>query len=287
MNPVPALRLFIVLSAVLLALGLGCSHPAQPEAAPATAAAIPTSDTPGTRATVPTSDAPGLAAASGGDATTPTSPPASISPATIPNDLTTRSPRTYDSNATMYRIWAGFGHSSNETLEALADARMARDKSQVPIILESLIFFRLDTAREAIDTASAITDQDFGFGSRDWGQWIGSRRDEYAPPSEYPAWKINLLSQIDPAIGDLLEPAIERSRVDLSEVLWGGVQVDGIPPLENPPHVAPDEASYLLPQDRVFGVSINGENRAYPLRIMNAHELANDVLGGEPISLVY
>ena len=95
------------------------------------------------------------------------------------------------------------------------------------------------------------------------------------------------MSQIDPAIGDLLEPAIERSRVDLSEVLWGGVRVDGIPPLENPPHVAPDEASYLLPQDRVFGVSINGERRAYPLRIMNAHELANDVLGGEPISLVY
>ena len=282
MNPVPALRLFIVLSAVLLALGLGCGHTRQPEASPTEAVAMPTSATPGTDATVPASGAPDLAAASGGDATIPTSPPTSIS-----NDLTTRSPRTYDSNATMYRIWAGFGHSSNETLEALADARMARDKSQVPIILESLIFFRLDPAREAIETASVITGQDFGFESRDWGQWIGSRRNEYAPPSEYPAWKINLLSQIDPAMADLLEPGIFRSRVDLSEVLWGGVRVDGIPPLENPPHVAPGEASYLFPRDRVFGVSINGEHRAYPLRIMNAHELANDVLGGEPISLVY
>ena len=282
MNPVPTLSLLIVLSAVLLALGLGCGHPGQPEASPTTTAAVPTSATPGTGATVPASGAPDLAAASGGDATIPNSPPTSIS-----NDLTTRSPRTYDSNATMYRIWAGFGHSSNETLEALADARMARDKSQVPIILESLIFFRLDPAREAIETASVITGQDFGFESRDWGQWIGSRREEYAPPSEYPAWKINLLSQIDPAMADLLEPGIFRSRVDLSEVLWGGVRVDGIPPLENPPHVAPDEASYLFPRDRVFGVSINGEHRAYPLRIMNAHELANDVLGGEPISLVY
>lgn len=243
---------------------------------------MPTSATPGTGATVPASGAPDLAAASGGDATIPTSPPTSIS-----NDLTTRSPRTYDSNATMYRIWSGFGHSSNETLEALADARMARDKSQVPITLESLIFFRLDPAREAIETASVITGQDFGFESREWGQWIGSRREEYAPPSEYPAWKINLLSQIDPAMADLLEPGIFRSRVDLSKVLWGGVRVDGIPPLENPPHVAAGEASYLFPRDRVFGVSINGEHRAYPLRIMNAHELANDVLGGEPISLVY
>ena len=169
MNPVPTLRLFIVLWAVLLALGLGCSHPTQPEAAPATAAAIPTSDTPGTRATVPTSDAPDLTAASGGDATTPTLPPASISPATISNDLTTRSPRTYDSNATMYRIWAGFGHSSNETLEALADARMARDKSQVPIILESLIFFRLDTARES----HRYCQRDYRPGFRIWIQRLG------------------------------------------------------------------------------------------------------------------
>ena len=53
MNPVPTLSLLIVLSAVLLALGLGCGHPGQPEAAPTTTAAVPTSATPGTGATVP------------------------------------------------------------------------------------------------------------------------------------------------------------------------------------------------------------------------------------------
>ena len=43
----------------------------------------------------------------------------------------------------------------------------------------------------------------------------------------------------------------------------------------------------MRPDDRVFGVSINGEHRAYPLRIVNAHEMANDWLGGEPIALAY
>ena len=38
---------------------------------------------------------------------------------------------------------------------------------------------------------------------------------------------------------------------------------------------------------RVFGVSINGEHRAYPISIMNPHEMANDILGGEPIALAY
>ena len=46
-------------------------------------------------------------------------------------------------------------------------------------------------------------------------------------------------------------------------------------------------ATYMLPDDRVFGVSINGQHRAYPLRIMNRHEMANDVLGGVPFALAY
>ena len=63
--------------------------------------------------------------------------------------------------------------------------------------------------------------------------------------------------------GSHAEPGIERSRVNLTEVGWGGVRVDGIPSLEHAPYVLPEEATYLLPDDRVFGVSINGEHRAY------------------------
>ena len=55
----------------------------------------------------------------------------------------------------------------------------------------------------------------------------------------------------------------------------------------NPRLMAAADAGYLEPTDRVFGVSINGEHRAYPLRILNPHEMANDVVGGVPISLAY
>ena len=77
------------------------------------------------------------------------------------------------------------------------------------------------------------------------------------------------------------------SRINLFEVAWGGVRPDGIPDLQQAPVVAAGEQEYLQPSDRVFGVSINGEHRAYPLRIVNAHEMANDWLGGEPIALAY
>ncbi len=195
---------------------------------------------------------------------------------------------TYDSNRTMFSIWHGLDHPSEATLGALADTQEYGDKSQVLVILEALKFFRnRDTLGQAIDTLTALTGQDFDFDRRLWREWVGPRMDEYAPPSEYPRWKVDSLALIDPAIGAILEPGITRSRVDLTEVVWGGVRLDGIPPLEQPPHILPEQATWLWPGDRVFGVSINGEHRAYPLRIMNAHELANDVLGGEPISLVY
>ena len=75
--------------------------------------------------------------------------------------------------------------------------------------------------------------------------------------------------------------------IRLEEIVWGGVRVDAIPALDHPTFITPAEATYLTPDEQVFGVSINGEKRAYPLRIINAHEMANDVLGGEPISVMW
>ena len=98
------------------------------------------------------------------------------------------------------------------------------------------------------------------------------------------------MRQIDGRFGAFLTPALNgKSEIDLTELEWGGVVPDGIPPLENPGHAPADDplADYLEDDERVIGVSINGEHRAYPLRIVNAHELVNDVLGGEPLSLTW
>ena len=118
-------------------------------------------------------------------------------------------------------------------------------------------------------------------------EWLAKNADQYAPPDGYLQWKIALMSQVDPRFGEFLAPAEQGSRINLSEIAWGGVRPDGIPDLQNAPVVYAHEQDYLQPSDRVFGVSINGDHRAYPLRIVNAHEMANDVLGGEPIALAY
>ena len=43
----------------------------------------------------------------------------------------------------------------------------------------------------------------------------------------------------------------------------------------------------VVSEDRVIGVELNGESRAYPLFIMNAHEVVLDELGGVPIAVTY
>jgi hypothetical protein len=65
------------------------------------------------------------------------------------------------------------------------------------------------------------------------------------------------------------------------------VIVDGIPALDNPAMIGASAAGYLNSDDPVFGVEINGDARAYPLRIANWHEMVNDVVGGVPVSLAY
>lgn len=44
---------------------------------------------------------------------------------------------------------------------------------------------------------------------------------------------------------------------------------------------------YLVPDDRVIGVALGGEARAYPLSVLNQHEIVNDTLGGVPIAVTY
>ncbi len=88
-------------------------------------------------------------------------------------------------------------------------------------------------------------------------------------------------------IARFLDPDAGRT-IDAREVMWGGVIVDGIPPLEHPNQIWPDQASeWINDSDVVVGVELNGDARAYPIRIIAWHEMVNDTIGGVPVSLAY
>jgi len=75
--------------------------------------------------------------------------------------------------------------------------------------------------------------------------------------------------------------------VPVGEIHSGGPPKDGIPALTNPKLIAGTDAAYLRPEDRVIGVVVESEARAYPLRILNYHEIVNDRVGKLPIAVTY
>ena len=203
----------------------------------------------------------------------------------------TRTPRPYDPNGIMWRLLSKidpfflFGVSSPGMFLALEEIQRERDTSQVPVLIEVMRFVPAAEDQVAA-TLRDLTGQSFGEDRwKEWMEWLGKHRNEFQPPEEYAEWRIHILAQIHPRFSLFLRDVEEMSRIDLTELVWGGVIPDGIPDLRNPKTIPPEEADYLGPEERVFGLSINGEHRAYPLRIANAHEMVNDVLGGEPIAL--
>jgi len=124
-------------------------------------------------------------------------------------------------------------------------------------------------------------------GSR-WFDWMLWQQDhpEVAPDPAYAGFLADLLASIDPRFRRFVRSDVPHA-IRLEEIAWGGVVVDGIPALDNPKLIPPGAAGYLNADDSVFGVEINGDARAYPLRIVNWHEMVNDTVGGIPVSLAY
>jgi len=78
-----------------------------------------------------------------------------------------------------------------------------------------------------------------------------------------------------------------KKNIDYADIMSGGPPRDGIPPIDHPVFVNVKGYKELSDRDPVIGLEINGDARAYPLRVMIWHEIANDVVGGKPVTVTY
>jgi len=99
-------------------------------------------------------------------------------------------------------------------------------------------------------------------------------------------FKALLYTSLDPSFRDYFDDGLP-AKIRLDEIRWGGVLRDGIPPLDMPALTNARRARYLDDDDIVFGIAINGDERAYPKRIMAWHEMFKDTIGGEHFTGVY
>jgi hypothetical protein len=186
----------------------------------------------------------------------------------------------------------GYGLLRRMLSETAAERRAAArrlieagDASLVPGLVDVLFFLPRNRRAEALSALAALTGERPGERYHDWVDLL-SRREDLKAKEGYVGFKAELFSRIDPRYRQILDPGAPV-RLRLEEVVFGGVPVEGIPALDRPAHVPAAEAKYLAGSERVFGVSAGGAQRAYPLRILDWHEMLNDVVGGEPVTLSY
>ena len=81
---------------------------------------------------------------------------------------------------------------------------------------------------------------------------------------------------------------VEGGLIAPNEIDHGGPGRDGIPALDHPAFLAgADRESYIKPGDRVMGVSYNGVAKAYPILILDQHEIVNDTFALTPLTITF
>jgi len=80
---------------------------------------------------------------------------------------------------------------------------------------------------------------------------------------------------------------VSNASIPVDEILGGGPPKDGIPALSDPQLIDALDATYLQPNDRILGVEIDGVSRAYPISILNWHEIVNDQINGQQFAVTF
>ena len=80
---------------------------------------------------------------------------------------------------------------------------------------------------------------------------------------------------------------LSNSLIEQDQILAGGPPRDGIPAINEPKFLPADKAVYLRDTDRILGIEIKGVSKAYPISILNWHEIVNDEIEETHFAITY
>jgi uncharacterized protein DUF3179 len=76
-------------------------------------------------------------------------------------------------------------------------------------------------------------------------------------------------------------------QIDTREIVRHVVPRDAIPALIMPKYDSIADAGYMRPDDRIIALDFEGRQLAYPTRILDHHEIVDDLVNGQPILVTY
>ncbi len=109
--------------------------------------------------------------------------------------------------------------------------------------------------------------------------------DERSPPPSEP-----IPSDLGPSAFLIHRNAKVRHSIDPQHVLKAVAAAnprDAIPPIYNPQYTTAGKVKHLADHEKVIGVVLNSQAHAYPIKILDRHEIVNDVIGKIPIAVTY
>jgi len=97
-------------------------------------------------------------------------------------------------------------------------------------------------------------------------------------------WVIAAAFAIYPVLGGF---DLSHHIVPPGQIRDGGPAKDAIPAVLEPKFVKADRATFLESNDKVIGVVVQGRARAYPVKILNWHEVIDDSIAGTPLAVTF
>ena len=210
-----------------------------------------------------------------------------LNPATVQAQIETSS-SLLQREKQHYEYFLDFFLSKNTQVLDQAIAHIDRNwtESDEILAIETLYFLRDQTySIKLLLILEQKTGKQLRLDFNAWYDYIWAKTPTYT--GDYFTFKAILHSLIDSKFRGYFINREQLSDIRLDEVRWGGVAQDGIPPLRDPTMIYASQARYLDDSNIVFGISVNGDTRAYPKRILAWHELFTDTVGGIPVAGVY
>lgn len=104
----------------------------------------------------------------------------------------------------------------------------------------------------------------------------GAFADETSPGATPGAW-----------VSEWPNTDFSRTSIAFSEIQSGGPAKDGIPAIDHPTFSPISTVSDIPATEPAIVLTVNGETKVYPLRILTWHEIVNDTIGGVPVVVTY
>ncbi len=127
----------------------------------------------------------------------------------------------------------------------------------------------------------------------EFGYWSNYERMAHLLPLDYfpPEYLSRITKKtsekaITAAIPRLNGFLLSNLLVPEDKIIPGGPPRDGVPSLDEPEFTSAEMAKWK-DSDIIIGVTSGGEARAYPLKILNWHEVVNDVIATTPVVITY